>query len=119
MNFESKIFKLKSGSDVKLRIATVSEAQKLLDLKRSYIKNTTSIPLTLDEYPNDLEHEKATVSWARQKSEIELLWLDVYASNKLGTNLYKNTGFRVSGVIEDFFKVEDGYADKIQMYQRV
>jgi len=181
MNFESKIFKLKSGSDVKLRIATVSEAQKLLDLKRSYIKNTTSIPLTLDEYPNDLEHEmkliekynksqnslllvaeynddfignidltgserskmshtgmigmgvkeewrnqglgksliEAVINWARQNAELELLWLDVYASNMLGTNLYKNTGFRVSGVIEDFFKVEDGYADKIQMYQRV
>lgn len=34
-----------------------NEAQKLLDLKKSYIKNTTTIPMNLEEYPDDLNSE--------------------------------------------------------------
>jgi len=151
----------------------------LLDLKRSYIKNTTTIPLTLDEYPINLEKEsniitdyarsansillvaelnnelignldltgskrskmfhtamigmgvkeqwqnqglgrfliESVIEWAKTDSPIELIWLDVYASNILGLNLYKNTGFKVSGIIKDFFKEGSGYKDKVQMYQ--
>ncbi len=37
----------------------------------------------------------------------------------MGYNLYKKTGFKVSGVIKDFFKEEENYIDKIQMYQRI
>jgi len=181
MKFQPKTYKLKTGSSIKLRIPQLEEAQKLGNLKRSYIKNTTTIPLELEEYPNDIEHEsnliaqyikspnslllvaefdnelignidltgskrskmfhtaiigmgikekwrnqglgriliESVIDWAKKYSAIELIWLEVYASNELGINLYNNTGFKVSGRIDDFFKEEDGYKDKIQMYQRI
>ncbi len=181
MTFEPKIYKLKSGHSIGLRVATEEDAQRLIDLKRSYIKDTTTIPLLLNEYQGKLDSEvllideyinslnsillvadcngelignidltgsgrskmfhtamigmgikeewrnqglgkiliESTLQWAKDHSEIEIVWLDVYASNKLGYNLYKNTGFQVSGTISGFFKEEDGYKDKVQMYQRI
>lgn len=62
---------------------------------------------------------EATIDWAKNDTEIELIWLDVYASNELGYNLYKNTGFIVSGTVKGFFKEEQGYKDKVQMYQHI
>jgi len=181
MKFESKTCILKTGKPIKVRIAGLDDSQKLLDLKRSYIKNTKTIPMKLDEYPNDLKNElsliaeyinsqnsillvaefnselignidltgskrskmfhtamigmgikekwrnqglgriliESVIEWAKENSEIELIWLDVYASNELGYNLYKNTGFKVSGIIKGFFKEGTEYKDKIQMYQRI
>ncbi len=181
MEFQSKTYRLKSGNSINVRLATLEDAQKLLDLKRNYIKNTTTIPMVLDEYPNDLKKElsiiaeyikspnsilliaefdnelignidltgskrskmfhtamigmgvkeewrnqglgrfliESVIDWAKRQSAIELIWLDVYASNELGYNLYKNTGFKVSGVINGFFKEDGGYKDKVQMYQRL
>ncbi len=169
---------LKNGQAVTLRPPQVEEAQLLLDLKRTYIRNTTTIPLRLGEYPNDVSREKqvitkmeqhissllliaeidktfignidltgstrakmahtgmigmgileqwrnqglgrilleSVIDWARGNTGLELIWLDVYASNALGLALYKNVGFQVSGVIEKFFKDETGYIDKVQMY---
>ena len=62
---------------------------------------------------------ESVIDWAKNNSGIEIIWLDVYASNELGLNLYKNTGFKISGIINDFFKDENGYVDKVQMYQRI
>ena len=62
---------------------------------------------------------ESVIDWAKKYSELELLWLDVYASNELGYNLYKNMGFKTSGIINGFFKEESGYKDKIQMYLRI
>ena len=181
MKFESKTYQLKSGKSIVIREVETHEAEKLIDLKMSYIKNTTTIPLLLEEYQNNpkvelkliTEYQKSTnsillvaevenelignidltgskrskmyhtgmigmgikekwrnqglgkiliesvIDWAKNESEIELIWLDVYASNELGYNLYKNTGFIVSGVVNDFFKDENGYVDKVQMYQSI
>ena len=181
MEFQPKIVTLKTGSSIKIRLPKLQDAQQLLDLKRNYIKNTTTIPLELDEYPNDVKSEsniikdyiesrnsillvaafnkeiignidlagnkrskmfhtamigmgikeewrnqglgrcliESVIDWAKKHSEIELIWLDVYASNELGFNLYKNIGFKVSGVIPKFFKDENGYKDKIQMYHYI
>lgn len=47
---------------------------------------------------------ESVIEWAKTDSPIELIWLDVYASNILVLNLYKNTGFKISGIIKDFFK---------------
>lgn len=181
MTFLSTTHILKSGTEVQIRVPEMDEAQRLLDLKRSYIRNTTTIPLYLDEYADDSGKEKRLISdyhespnsillvaeyenklignidltgskrskmlhtamigmgikeewrnqglgkfflrevidWAKKHSVIELIWLDVYASNQLGYNLYKNMGFIESGIIPEFFKEEDGYKNKIQMYQRI
>lgn len=181
MEFEPKTFISKTGNSIKIRVPEITEAQQLSELKRSYIKNTTTIPINLDEYPIDLKKEaqliaeyrnspnsillvakinntlignidltgsdkskmfhtgvigmgikkewrnqglgrcliESVIDWAKKHSMIELIWLDVYASNELGYHLYKNTGFKVSGIINDFFKDENGYKDKIQMFQRI
>lgn len=181
MKFQSKAYKLKTGKSIRVRMPELDEVQKLIDLKKSYLKNTKTIPLVLDEYPSSVKNELASITdyetslnsillvaefenefignidltgskrskmfhtgmigmgikekwrnmglgriliesvidWAKENSEIELIWLDVYASNELGYNLYKNTGFKISGIINDFFKDENGYADKVQMYQRI
>ena len=181
MKFQSKAYKLKTGKSIRVRMPELDEVQKLIDLKKSYLKNTKTIPLVLDEYPSSVKNELALITefekslnsilivaefenefignidltgskrskmfhtgmigmgikekwrnmglgriliesvidWAKKNSEIELIWLDVYASNELGYNLYKNTGFKISGIINDFFKDENGYVDKVQMYQRI
>jgi len=161
-----------------IRTLNPDEAQALINLKRAYISDTSTIPLTLEEYPDDKDREsklierynssqngillvaefegelignidltgsqrikmqhtgmigmgikekwrnkglgrifiESVIDWAKNNTELELIWLDVYATNELGYNLYKNTGFKISGVIKDFFKEENGYKDKIQMY---
>ena len=181
MKFQPKTYKLKIGKSIKVRVPELDEVQRVIDLKRSYIENTKTIPLVLDEYPNNVENElrliadygeslnslllvaeyenefignidltgskrskmfhtamigmgvkekwrnqglgrilmKSVIDWAKNNSEIEIIWLDVYASNELGYTLYRNTGFKVSGIICDFFKDENGYVDKVQMYQRI
>jgi len=57
MNFQPKTYTLKNGRSISIRIPTSDEAQQLIDLKRSYIKNTTTIPLNLEEYPSDINKE--------------------------------------------------------------
>jgi len=175
------IHQLKNGKQVTIKRIEVKDARRLLDLKRSYIENTTTIPLTIDEYPMDTDREvtiikdynksansqllvaeyegqfignidltgskrlrmkhtamigmgihqewrnqglgkvlmESIINWAKNESYIEVIWLDVYASNLLGLNLYKNTGFKVSGMIKGFFKHGNEYFDKVQMYQRI
>lgn len=181
MNFEKSYLTIKSGELITIRIPEEIDAQDVLNLKRGYIKNTTSLPFTLDEYPNNLKNEQKLISfykksensvflvaefnnelignidltgskrskmnhtamlgmgikeswrnkglgkvliesvinWAILNSEIKIIWLDVYASNELGYNLYKNTGFEISGVIKDFFKEGPEYIDKIQMFKQI
>lgn len=181
MKFHPKEYTLKTGQIITVRNPRIDEAQQLLDLKRAYIKSTQTIPLTIDEYPNDSAHEEKLISeynesqtsllliadyggeligniditasprlkmahtamlgmgiketwrnkglgraliesaiiWAKKKSTLELIWLDVYASNDLGYNLYINTGFKVSGRIKNFFKEAEENIDKIQMYQHL
>jgi RimJ/RimL family protein N-acetyltransferase len=172
---------IKSGKKITIRLPKEKDAQAILDLKRGYIKNTSTLPLTLDEYPNDLQKERqliydyeqsnnsvflvaeyndelignidltgnkrskmshtamlgmgidekwrnqglgkilieSAIEWAKNQSELEIIWLDVYASNAIGYNLYKKTGFEISGTITNFFKQGDAYIDKVQMYQRI
>ena len=181
MKLKRENLKLKSGIQIVIREAEVSDALKLNALKRAYIKHTSALPLTLDEYPDDVDNEtnliqayrnspnsvlliaesdselignidvtgsmrlkmahtgmigmgikekwrnqglgtaliKCAIKWANNNAEIKLLWLDVYSANELGLNLYKNTGFKVSGIIQDFFKEGEDYADKVQMFQQV
>ncbi len=181
MKFKAKTAVTKNNKEVKIRFAEICDTQAILDLKRNYIKNTTTLPFILEEYPNNLDKEihlitsyidsnnsiflvaefegqlignidltgskrikmnhtamigmgikeewrnqglgkiliNNTLDWAKNHSNIEIVWLDVYATNNLGLQLYKNSGFEVSGTIKDFFKSGITYSDKIQMYQKI
>jgi len=181
MKLEHNISKLKNGINVTIRVPEISEAQKLLELKRSYLKDTKTIPMTIEEYPDDVNHEseliqkyrtstnslllvaefqnelignidltgsnrskmfhtgvigmgikeqyrnlglgrifiESIIKWARDSSPLELIWLEVYANNNSGLNLYKSTGFKISGVVKNFFKEGNTHIDKIQMYQNL
>ncbi len=62
---------------------------------------------------------QCTIEWAKNNSGLEIIWLDVYSSNDIGYNLYKKMGFELSGMIQNFFKEENQYIDKVQMYQKI
>jgi len=181
LKFKSNSGLLKSNKKVTIRVAEINDAQAILHLKREYIANTTTLPIILDEYQDDVKKEitlikaylesdnsvflvaeydgklignidltgskrtkmdhtamigmgiseewrnqglgklllENTLNWAKNHSKIEIVWLDVYASNDMGISLYKNMGFIVSGTIKDFFKEGNQYIDKIQMYQKI
>ena len=181
MKFKETSHTLKSGKQITIRLPQMEDAQNLNALKRHYVRNTTTLPLTIDDYPEDIEKEQKTietynnstnsillvaehegtligniditgslrskmahtgmlgmgileawrnqglgkaliqeaVSWSRDNSPLEVIWLNVYSSNGLGLNLYKNTGFELSGTIKRFFKEEHGYIDKMQMAKQI
>lgn len=52
----------KDGKEVVIREATEDDASALIALKKSYIKNTTSIPLYDFEYKNDISMEKEWIN---------------------------------------------------------
>jgi len=60
---------------------------------------------------------KGVLDWAKSFSDLEVIWLEVYANNELGLGLYKKMGFKISGKIERFFKHKNVYFDNIKMYQ--
>lgn len=55
------------------------------------------------------------VQWARHNPVLELLWLEVYAENEAGLQLYYNAGFEEKGRYASFFKNKNIYSDKIMM----
>lgn len=91
--------------------------------KRSKIAHTAMIGMGIREQWRNQGLDKilieSIIDWAKNKSELEIIWLDVYASNEIGYNLYKKMGFEVSGIINDFFKEGNDYANKVHMYQRI
>jgi len=62
---------------------------------------------------------KGVLDWAKSSSDLEVIWLEVYANNDLGLGLYKKMGFKISGKIERFFKHKNVYFDNIKMYQLI
>ncbi len=59
------------------------------------------------------------LEWASHNPILELVWLESFESNHRGVNLYKKKGFKISGKIRNFFKVENSYCDKILMTKMV
>ncbi len=81
------------------------------------VPSTVFHPGLLIVTQTDISEE--AVSWSRDNSPLEIIWLNVYSSNGLGLDLYKNTGFELSGTIKRFFKEEHGYIDKMQMAKQI
>jgi RimJ/RimL family protein N-acetyltransferase len=56
------------------------------------------------------------ISWATFKSKLEILWLQVFATNEAAIKLYRKMGFLEEGRQTNFFKNENGtYTDNIIM----
>jgi len=166
----------KDGKEIIIREANEDDALNLIELKKSYIKDTTSIPMYEFEYKNDIQMEKTWIhkfltelnslllvaehnnklignidvhgnqrkklyhtgmigmgiayewqnrkigsflmehvmSWAEKKSPLNIIWLEVYSTNKGGIKLYEKYGFEKCGLIKNFFEKENP-ADKITM----
>lgn len=54
-----------------------------------------------------------TIEWTKA-SPLEIVWLEVYASNTAGIKLYEKFGFKHCGLIKDFFR-EGKPIDKMTM----
>jgi len=52
----------KDGKEIIIREANEDDALNLIELKKSYIKNTTSIPMYEFEYKNDIQAEKELIN---------------------------------------------------------
>lgn len=170
----------KDGKEIIIREATEDDAKSLIELKKGYLKNTTSIPLYECEYKNNVQMEKewiqkfiteynsllllaeyndrlignldltgnqrkklfhtgmigmgiayewqnkqigsllleSAMKWAINKSQLSIIWLEVYSTNTAGRKLYEKFGFEQSGIIKNFFE-EDNPADKITMVRHI
>jgi len=58
----------------------------------------------------------AAVNWAKNDSDLEILFLQVYAENEAGLALYRKMGFVEHGRIPNFFKQNGRYHDEISMH---
>lgn len=52
----------KEGKEIIIRQAEEADALQLIALKKSYLKNSTSIPMLIHEYKNDLQAEKELIN---------------------------------------------------------
>ncbi len=58
----------------------------------------------------------SVIEWAKKNSQLEILWLETYATNKEGMTLYKKYGFEQDGIQKNFIKLSDNeYADNLVM----
>lgn len=74
MSFTPIFYHLKSGAEILIREAEESDADNLIELCKSYIKNTTSIPLYEDEYDPTTEFiENMIKTFIEEKNSILLL----------------------------------------------
>ena len=180
MKIQPVTYFTKDGKEVIIREATEDDALSLIELKKSYIKNTTSIPLYDFEYKNNIQMERdwirrfiseanslllvaengnrlignidlngnqrkklfhtgmigmgiayewqnrkigsflmeSVMKWAKNKSPLRVVWLEVYSTNTGGIKLYQKFGFEQCGLIKNFFEAENP-ADKITMVKHL
>ncbi|MDF1696614.1 MAG: GNAT family N-acetyltransferase [Saprospiraceae bacterium] len=86
-------FKLHTGQEIIIREAQHSDAQALLSLKLDYLKNTTTIPLFKDEYPDDLKSETQLIQ--RLEDEKNSVLVVAEHNNELIGNIDLNGNQRI------------------------
>ncbi|MCF8237912.1 MAG: GNAT family N-acetyltransferase [Saprospiraceae bacterium] len=59
------------------------------------------------------------IRWAELNPILEIVWLEVYATNGAGRRIYEQAGFQQIGTVPDFFKSEGTYTDKVIMSRQV
>jgi len=63
---------------------------------------------------------KQAIHWATHKSSLEMLWLQVFSTNKGGIHLYQQMGFETVGQQPKFVKVAPNhYVDNIIMQKQL
>ena len=88
------------------------------------MKHTASMGISLrKEWQNiglgRLLMEKG-IEWAKEKTPVEILWLDVFSPNKFAIQLYEKLGFVEDGRQKNFCKLRGNkYCDKIIMSLRI
>ncbi len=85
MSFFPKIYTAKNDQPITIRQAVSSDAEKLLNLKLAYLKNTESLPLFANEYPNDIDQERNMIE--RYQSENNSIILVAISENTLIGNI--------------------------------
>ncbi|PSK93434.1 GNAT family N-acetyltransferase [Taibaiella chishuiensis] len=58
---------------------------------------------------------REVINWAVGNPVLEKLWLEVYAENEAGLQLYRRCGFEEMGRSPGFFKRDGIYSDKVLM----
>lgn len=61
MGFLPKIYTTKNDQTLLIREAISDDAKLLINLKLEYLKNTATLPLFEDEYPNDVKEEREMI----------------------------------------------------------
>ena len=89
MSFFPKTYTTKNGQSILIRQAVPNDAIALLELKLSYIKNTTTLPLFDHEYPHDQEEEKKLIE--KYQSESNSLLLLAVVNNTVIGNDFSHT----------------------------
>lgn len=60
------------------------------------------------------------ITWVKEKSSIEILWLQVFATNENAIKLYQKMGFTIDGIQKDFIKLDENkYTDIINMSKKI
>lgn len=63
---------------------------------------------------------ESMINWAKENTTIEILWLQVFASNEPAIALYKKMGFTVDGIQKDFIKLDKNtYTDSVNMSKKL
>jgi len=59
---------------------------------------------------------QTAIDWAKRKTNLEILWLNVFAANEPAIHIYKKLGFVIEGRQKDYFKLLSGtYHDNLTM----
>jgi len=84
------------------------------------MKHTSSIGISLKEEWRNIGlgriFMEEGIKWAKEKTDIEILWLDVFSLNVTAVSLYEKLGFVEEGRQKNFCKLKgERYCDKIIM----
>lgn len=73
MSFFPKTYTAKNGQPITIRQAVSDDAEGLLKLKLEYLKDTETLPLFENEYPNDIDQERDMIERYQSENNSMLL----------------------------------------------
>ncbi|MFD2563643.1 GNAT family N-acetyltransferase [Aquimarina rubra] len=85
LSFFPKTYTTKNNQSIVIRQAVSDDAEPLLKLKLAYLKDTATLPLFANEYPNDIDQEREMIQ--RYQSEKNSIILAAISENTIIGNL--------------------------------